>query len=140
MGRITFATLRRCLLFAIGTLALSGCGGDGSLPPPDVRGTIEVVNATTDLHVFRFFYRGCGSTNWGLDQLPDDPCTGDGCIAPQDRRDFIVEAGCYDLMAEFADLDLQEVVGSDSTLNLLVFVGETTTWNTNFNPPPSGPQ
>lgn len=140
MPRVTFEIARRRLILAAAVLALPACGDDGSLPPPEVRGTIEVVNESADLQLWKLFFRRCGTTNWDLDRLPNTPCTADGCIAPQESRQFIVEAGCYDLRADFADLDAREEVGRDSTLNFVVLVGQIATWNADFDPGPTGPE
>lgn len=131
--------VRRNLVIGLAAVALWGCGDDGTLPPAEVRGTIEVANGTPDLHVFMLFFRSCGTTSWGLDRLPNTPCTDDGCIPPNESREFIVEAGCYDLKADLADLATQEVVGSDSILDFVLLANDTQRWTVrNLNPP--GPQ
>lgn len=141
MRRSTYGKLAALFVLPLAALALSGCGGDdGTTPPPDERGTIEVVNQTADLHVFMLFFRECGTTQWGLDRLPDDPCTSIGCIAPSESRDFVVEAGCYDLKADLADLDVQQVVASDSIMDFVVLVDGTATWTVNPTQEPSGPE
>lgn len=140
MRRTTCAKVGALVLLPLAAVVMTGCGDDGTTVPPDVRGTIEVANQTADLHVFMLFFRECGTTNWGLDRLPDDPCTSIGCIAPAQSRSFTVEAGCYDLKADLADLDVQEVVASDSTMDFVVLAGGSTTWNVNTSVEPPGPQ
>lgn len=122
----------------VGLLALGhwGCGDDdGTLPPPEDRGTIEVVNQTS-LQVFMLFFRQCGTTDWGLDRLPNTPCADDGCIAPSETRRFTVEAGCHDLRADLADLEAMEVVAADSTFDFVVLAGSTSTWVISAGGPP----
>ena len=142
MARPRFEIARRSLILATAALALPACGDDGSLPP-DVRGTIQVVNQSLEFHILTFQDRACGTTIWDLDLLTNDPCTqegGAGCIAPQHSRQFTVEAGCYDLKAVFADQNANEFVGSDSTLNFIVLAGETATWNADLDRVPGGPE
>ncbi len=89
-------------------LPLTGCGDD---PPtgPDFANpsTIRITNELQGPVLFVFF-RPCGTTEWGEDQLairavrmgknPNDPI--ESVIQPTESKDFTVEAGCYDLRAD----------------------------------------
>lgn len=146
MRRSTHGKLAALFVLPLAALALPGCGGDGTTLPPDERGTIEVVNQTADLHVFKVQPRLCGTTVWDVDLLGENPCTFEGgantgCIAPSGSREFVVEAACYDLRAELADLEARQIVASDSIMDFVVLVDGTRTWTISGTPQgPSGPE
>ncbi len=89
-------------------LPLTGCGDDPPTGPNFANpSTIRIVNEVGGPVLFVFF-RPCGTTEWGDDQLairavrlgknPNDPI--ESVIQPTESKDFTVEAGCYDLRAD----------------------------------------
>ena len=54
--------------------------------------------------VLFFRVRTCGTTNFGEDLLDNDPLT--GVISVGTSKEFTVEAGCYDLMAQHLEFDM----------------------------------
>ncbi len=89
-------------------LPLAGCGDDPPTGPNfENPSTIRISNELMGPVLFVFF-RPCGTTEWGEDQLairavrlgknPNDPI--ESVIQPTEAKDFTVEAGCYDLRAD----------------------------------------
>ncbi|MDE2720421.1 hypothetical protein [Candidatus Palauibacter polyketidifaciens] len=90
-------------VMAIG-LSLAACGEDDPVVPEpmfDSPSTVRVVNRLFG-PVIRFFARPCGTSDWGQDLFGTDHPV-EGTIQPGDSRDFTVEAGCYDLRAEYLE-------------------------------------
>ena len=90
-------------VMAIG-LSLAACGEDDPVVPEpmfDSPSTVRVVNRLFG-PVIRFFARPCGTSDWGPDLFGTDHPV-EGTIQPGDSRDFTVEAGCYDLRAEYLE-------------------------------------
>ncbi len=90
-------------IVAIG-LSIAACGdGDPVIPEPvfDSPSTVRVVNRLFGPIIY-FFARPCGTSDWGSDLLGTDHPV-EGTIQPGAARDFIVEAGCYDLRADYLE-------------------------------------
>ena len=98
------ARQKRYAIVAVMTmgLALSACGDSGSIGPTfDSPSTVRVVNQLFGPVIY-FFARPCGAADWGHDLFgTDDPVA--GTIQPGQSRDFTVEAGCYDLRAQYLE-------------------------------------
>lgn len=88
-------------VMAIG-LSLAACGDSDPLEPTfDSPSVVRVVNQLFG-PVIRFFARPCGTSDWGADRFGTDHPV-EGTIQPGGSKDFIVEAGCYDLRAEYLE-------------------------------------
>jgi hypothetical protein len=96
-------TLRRpisALVLALSVAAFTGCdeitGGDDA--------TIVVEN-NASVTVFYMYISECTDDDWGEDEL------GSETIAPGEEEEFDVDAGCWDLRAEFSDDTFAEDFG-----------------------------
>jgi hypothetical protein len=80
-----------------GVISLSACEsmitGGPLLRPGEPTGTIEVVNATSNV-VDVVLISECGASTYGLDRLPENTV-----IAPGKSYSFGVSAGCWDVDA-----------------------------------------
>lgn len=72
----------------------AGCGGDDGPEAPANPATIRVDNQFGG-PVLEVFLKQCGTPGWGEDRLGDNETIASGAT-----RDFVVEAGCWDLAAE----------------------------------------
>lgn len=90
--------LLSALTVAAIALPLMGCGEEAVAPEPTLNNpaTIRVRNNLGGAVLF-FYKRDCGTEEWSVDLLPNDPVG--GTIQPGASKDFTVEAGCYDLWA-----------------------------------------
>lgn len=88
-GRAT-AALALALLLAVA----AGCGGDEGPQGPTDPATIRVDNQFGG-PVLEVYLKGCGTAGWGDDRLGTNETIASGAT-----RDFVVEAGCWDLAAE----------------------------------------
>ncbi len=80
-------------------VSIAGCSSDDG-PMNPIFENPSVVRVVNNLFgpVLFFRVRGCGTTDWGEDLLPNDPVN--GTIQPGASKDFTVEAGCYDFQAQ----------------------------------------
>ena len=96
---------------AVAVAAFTGC--DDITGSDD--GTIIVQN-NASAAVHELYLADCEDETWGADRL------GSETIAPGNDREFRVDAGCYDLYAEFSDGSFAEDLGVG------VDEGEEFTW------------
>ena len=102
-----------------GALALAGAVA-GLTGCDDITGSNDatiIVENNTSVAVFFLFISECDDDTWGEDELGSSET-----IAPGADRDFDVDAGCYDLRAEFSDDTFAEDFGID------VDEGDEFTW------------
>lgn len=92
------------LALALSVATFTGCDeitGNGD------EATIIVEN-NTSVSVFYMYISECGDDEWGNDELGSSET-----ISPGEDREFDVEAGCWDLRAEFSDETFAEDFGID---------------------------
>ena len=98
-------TLRRsigALTLALSVFAFTGCD--------DLTGANDatiVVENNASVTVFYLYISECSDDDWGNDEL------GNETIAPGEEEEFDVDAGCWDLRAEFSDETFAEDYGID---------------------------
>lgn len=94
-------------LFVLGAvlLPIAACG-DSTVDPTQNFVNPSTIRVTNNLMgaVLFFRVRTCGTTDFGPDLLPLDPLN--GVISVGTSKDFTVEAGCYDLMAQHLEGDM----------------------------------
>ena len=92
---------------SIGILALIAAFGLTACD--DITGSDDatiIVENNASVSVFFVFISECSDSDWGDDQLGADET-----ISPGEDREFDVDAGCWDLRAEFSDDTFAEDFG-----------------------------